>query len=73
MFAVVLYLERFHVFGLDNIFLELPALVAVGGVIYCGGLLLFFRRKTLKIINEFKSGKKQKKKGKTPLAEDTVE
>lgn len=60
MFAVVLYLERYHVLGLDNVFLELPALVAIGAAIYGGGLLVFFRKKTLKVVKEFKSGKKKK-------------
>ena len=61
MFCVVLYVERNHLLGLDNVFLELPALVGLGALIYCGSLLLFFRKKTLAIAKEFKSGKKKKK------------
>ncbi|MCW8109509.1 lipopolysaccharide biosynthesis protein [Alteromonas ponticola] len=57
MFASVLYLERFNSLALDNVFLELVALVVIGTVIYAGLLLIFYRKPTLATLNELKGTK----------------
>ncbi|WP_018982678.1 lipopolysaccharide biosynthesis protein [Salinimonas chungwhensis] len=59
MYAVVLWLERFAIYGLENIFLNIAALAGTGAVIYSGILLLFFRRKSFSVMAELKRTKKQ--------------
>ncbi|MCU7556107.1 lipopolysaccharide biosynthesis protein [Alteromonas sp. ASW11-19] len=54
MFAVVLYCERADVFGLQNLFAELVALVASGALIYSVLLLTFFRTKTFAVLNDLR-------------------
>lgn len=52
MFAGVLYCEHTDIFGLQNLFAELAALVALGALIYSLVLLVCFRRKTLAVLND---------------------
>ncbi|QCZ94441.1 lipopolysaccharide biosynthesis protein [Salinimonas iocasae] len=75
MYGVVLYLERFNIYGLDNIFVNIAALVVTGAAIYAGILLLFFRRKSFKVMAELKRSKSQKavKKKVPPQESGTAE
>ncbi len=66
MYAVVLFIERSHLYALDNVYLELTALVATGAAIYAGILLLFFRKQTLAVVGELKTQRAVKKKVVTP-------
>ncbi|MCW8090395.1 lipopolysaccharide biosynthesis protein [Alteromonas sp. ASW11-130] len=64
MFASVLSVERFRLLGLENVFIELAALVAIGAGIYSGLLLLFYRKPTLSALSELKGA--QLKSAKVP-------
>ncbi|WP_218352157.1 lipopolysaccharide biosynthesis protein [Alteromonas lipotrueiana] len=61
MYAVVLFIERTQAYGIDNIYLELIALVATGASIYGAILLLFFKSQTFEVIGELKTQRAVKK------------
>ena len=61
MYAAVLYIDRMNVYALDNVYLELTALVFTGALIYGAILMLFFRQHTFKVMGELKNRRGQKK------------